>query len=89
MFKKTGERNEFMILTDENKNRITAEFLEQINYNGCEYAVMLESGADEVLIFAYSENGGEEFFSDVSDGEIDAVFEIFKENNSEEFDFDD
>lgn len=78
-----------MILTDENKNRITAEFLEQINYDGREYAVMLEDGADEVLIFAYSEKDGEECFSDVTDGEIDAVFGIFRDNNSDEFDFED
>lgn len=89
MYKKTGERNEFTILTDEKKNTLIAEFLEMVIYDGREYAVMLENGADEVLIFGYSEQGKNEFFTEVADDEIlDAVFEEFRKMSEDEFDFD-
>ena len=87
MYKKTGEKDEFMLLSDDGGNTFAAEFLELIPFSGKEYAVMLEKGADEVLIFSYREEGKNEFFDgDISDEEMNAVFEIFASSN-DEFDF--
>jgi len=89
MYKKTGEKNEFLVLTDEHKNTIIAEFLEQIRYEDRDYAVLLEENEDEVLIFGYNENGKDEFYTEIpDDAVIEAVFEIFRKNNEDEFDFD-
>mgnify|MGYP000018071486 CR=1 FL=1 len=88
----------FIVLTDEDGKEIEFEFLDEINYNDKNYAVLVPTEDDE------SENGGEviimlieetedpekDTYSIVEDEEIAmAVYNIFKERFASEFLFED
>lgn len=87
--------NEFentLVLEDEDGNEVRFEFIDMIDYEGGEYAVLIpadDENADTVIILQYeTDENGEELYNSVEDEEIlDAVFEIFKERAKDEFDF--
>lgn len=86
------EENENIVeLTAEDGSVIKLEFLDLIEYCGGEYAVFIETEADsdEVIILLAENLGAEdEQFSRVEDENVvSAVFELFRERNSDIFDF--
>ena len=86
------EFDNILSLTDEEGNEFEYEVIDAIEYNGEEFAVLLpvEDEIDaEVIILAVEvdEDGMENFFS-VDDVEtLEAVYEIFKEKNKDDFNF--
>ena len=94
------EENEIITLTDENGEDMDFEFLDQIDYEGKRYAVLLppiedvegeeENEDEEVLILQVEEGGNDEAESYVfvdDDDILSSVFDIFKEKFKDEFDF--
>lgn len=84
---------ELITLYDEDDNEIEMEILDIIDYEGDNYAVMIpnDEEADEVIIMQIDElNDEEDSFSPVADEDtLDTLFEIFKERNKDEFNFED
>ena len=84
-----------VILTDEDGNEAEFDFLDNIEYEGDHYLVMLpvaEGEDDSVVIMKIEEGETEEDDSllTVTDEIIlDSVYEIFKERNKDFFDFED
>ena len=94
------EEIEIITLTDENGKDMDFEFLDQIDYEGKRYAVLLppiedvegeeENEDEEVLILQVEEGGNDEAESYVfvdDDDILSSVFDIFKEKFKDEFDF--
>ena len=94
------EEIEIITLTDENGEDMAFEFLDQIDYEGKRYAVLLppiedvegeeENEDEEVLILQVEEGGNDEAESYVfvdDDDILSSVFDIFKEKFKDEFDF--
>ena len=69
------------------------EFLDTVEYEGDTYFILIpatdsEEIDGEVFVMKLVELDGEEMLEGVDDGEIfDAVYNIFKENNKDEFEF--
>lgn len=65
------------------------EFLDIVNHNNIEYAVLCPIDSDGYVdIFRIINVGGEEKYSRVEDDEtLTKVFEIFRMKNEDEFDF--
>lgn len=80
---------EMVTLYDEEGTEIELELLDVVEYEGESYAVMLPPDEDEVVIMLLEElNDEEDSYSPVDDDDtLTAVFEIFKEKFSDEFDF--
>ena len=98
--KPVEEEIEIITLTDENGEDMDFEFLDQIDYEGKRYAVLLppiedvegeeENEDEEVLILQVEEGGNDEAESYVfvdDDDILSSVFDIFKEKFKDEFDF--
>ncbi len=93
------EEIEIITLTDENGEDMEFEFLDQVDYEGKRYAVLLppvedvdgeENEDEEVLILQVEDDGNDETESYVfvdDDDILSAVFDIFKERFKDEFDF--
>ena len=94
------EEIEIITLTDENGEDMDFAFLDQIDYEGKRYAVLLppiedvegeeENEDEEVLILQVEEGGNDEAESYVfvdDDDILSSVFDIFKEKFKDEFDF--
>lgn len=90
------ERDDIVILVDENGEEVEFEHLDTVELNGNEYVVLLpaaegeeEKDIDEVVILKI-EHGEEEdsFVSVDDDDELDAVFEEFRVRMENEYDFD-
>ena len=89
------EEGEVISLTDEDGNELEFEYLDQIEYEGGNYAVLLpvdedeETEDDEVVIFkVISADDENEEYEIVEDEEmLQTLFDIFKEKNKDEFDF--
>lgn len=90
------ERDDLVILVDENGEEVEFEHLDTIDFNGNEYVVLLpfdrnteDNEVDEVVILKieHSDDGEDSFVSVDDDDELDAVFEEFKARMEEEFDF--
>ena len=90
------ERDDVVILVDENGEEVEFEHLDTVELNGNEYVVLLpkaeseeEKDIDEVVILKI-EHGEEEdsFVSVEDDDELDAVFEEFRVRMEDEFEFD-
>lgn len=89
------ERDDIVVLVDENGEEVEFEHLDTIELNGNEYVVLLpvseteeEKEIDEVVILKI-EHGEEEdsFVSVDDDDELDAVFEEFRVRMEDDFDF--
>ena len=84
------ELENIITLQDENGEDTDFELLDVIDYEGKEYIVLIpvEDEAGNVLILEVETDGDEESYATVDDEEIlNAVFEIFKENFKDEFNF--
>ena len=96
---KFEEFDNIITLHDEDGNEANFEFVDLIEYNGENYAVLLPSEEDEaeedsgevvILKVEATDNEDEESYVSVDDeDELAAVFEIFKEKFKEEFQFED
>ena len=87
-----NEMENTIILVDEEGTEMRFEMLDVIAYEGAEYAVLVAEEGEEtdtvVIVKVEADENGEESFVSVDDESIlDAVFAIFVENNSDEFDF--
>lgn len=92
------KRDDIVVLVDENGVETDFEVLDIIEYEENNYAVMLpaeDDGADEeegvVTIMRIEEGEDDEdlLVPVESDDVLDNVFEIFKENMEDEFEFED
>lgn len=96
------ERDDVVVLIDENGEEAEFEYLDTIEMGGNEYVVLIpldeieeengdEDEEEEVVIFRLEQNqDGEDTFITIEDeDEIDAVFEEFKLRMEEEYDFED
>ena len=96
--------NEFLVdLFDEDGNKVTFEHLDTVDYKDKKYVVCIpydddEEEVEEIVIFeavACAEDecdcgGEEECLEQVTDMDVmSAVYEIFKERNSDLFEFED
>ena len=87
-----NENDNKVILTDENGNDVTFEFLDLIEYKGDQYVVLLPLGEEsaEVVILMVEEGSTpdkESYISVENDEDLFAVFDIFKDKFKEEFNF--
>lgn len=84
-------------LKDAEGNDVNFEFLDLVEYEGSEYAVLMEIDASEenedsvvILRIEQTENEDEEAFVGVDDEEVlDAVFNLFREKFADVFQFED
>ena len=80
-----------IVLTGENGEQATFEFLDLIEYLGKEYVVLLpvDEDSDEVVILQLdSSNDNEESYINVEDENIlNAVYGMFKDKYKDEFNF--
>ncbi len=94
-FDRPYEEDEKVVLTDEDGNDVEFEFCASIEYEGNEYVVLLPEEEDEVVILQVVEPEDEENSDDVTyvtvddDNVLEAVFEIFREQAQDEYDFED
>lgn len=89
--KESEERDNLVVLTDENGNDAEFEWLDTIEMNNNQYIVVLpieDEASEEVVILRLESEGEEENFIPVEDeNELNDVFESFKDRNKENFDF--
>ena len=78
-----------VVLSDDEGNEIQFEFLDMIEYNSKEYAILLPLDEDQVVILELESTDEEqENFVTVDDSAVlEAVFELFKEKYKDEFNF--
>lgn len=88
------EMDNIMLLNDEQGNQIPFEFLDLIEYHDEEYVVLLPVSDEEVgqvLILRIETIEGdedEENYVSVDDAELtQTIFDIFRQQNSEDFEF--
>lgn len=85
------EDDNIVVLCDEDGNNVEFEILDLVDYEGEEYVILLstEGDGDEVVILKSEEdeNGEEDFYGVEDDEVLEAVFNIFKNRFSDEFDF--
>ena len=83
-----------VVLNDANGNELEFEYLDVIEHNEETYVVLLpaDEEADEVVILKCEESEDdpdEEIYRSVDDEAVlNELFEIFKEKNADNFDFD-
>ena len=90
------ENENIIVLTDEDGVDVEFEFCASIEYQGDEYVVLLPTDDDDgevvILQVIEGENAGEDdevTYVGVDDEDVlQAVFDLFKEQASDEFDFD-
>lgn len=85
---------DIITLTDENGNDVEFLLLDVVEYNNDDYMVMIplddeeiedDDEQDEVVILKVIREGDEETYSGVEDEDVlNAVFELFQEQNAEE-----
>lgn len=90
------ERDDIVILVDEDGEEVEFEHIDTIEMNGNEYVVLApleeedaeESDEEEVIILKieHNEDGEDSFVTVEDDDELDEVFEEFQTRMEEEFD---
>jgi len=86
------ELDNIIVLTDDEGNDVEFEWLDTVEMNDKRYVVVLptEDDSEEVVILKIESEEEEDTFVGLEDeAEINAVFEVFKEKNKENFDFED
>lgn len=80
---------DLVMLTDDQGNEVRYEFLDMINYSGTDYAVLVPEDGEEVEIFIVTDADQEtNTLTPVTSQETaNAVFELFKTANAENYDF--
>lgn len=85
------DKENIIILNDEDENEVELEFLDLISYRGNDYAVLFptDDDADEVVILQLedADDETESYISVDDEYTLQAVFEIFKEKAKDIFDF--
>ncbi len=92
------EKDDIVVLVDENGEEVEFEHLDTIEMNGSEYVILLpleeeeeeeEANTDEVVILKieHSDNGEDSFISVEDEDELNSVFEEFKVRMEDEYDF--
>lgn len=89
------ERDDIVVLVDENGEEVEFEHIDTIEMNDSEYVVLapyLEDDAEEtdeeeiiILKVDHNENGEDSFVTVEDEDELDAVFEEFQARMEEEF----
>jgi uncharacterized protein YrzB (UPF0473 family) len=90
-FQKRGEiMDDIIILVDENGEEQEYELLDTVEYEGNRYVVLIQDDDDEVSILQIESEEDEELsLITCEDSVIEEVYQIFKEKNTENYDFDD
>lgn len=91
------DRDDVVVLIDENGEEAEFEHIDTIEMNGNEYVVLIpllkEEIEDEeevvILKVEHGEDGEDSFVSIDDDDELDAVFEEFKSRMEDEYEFED
>lgn len=89
------EFDPIITLTDADGNDVEYEFLDVVEYSGHEYAVVMPTADDDGLVVILriepvEDDPEQEAYIGVDDEEeAEAVFQLFKEQNADEFDFTD
>lgn len=85
------ELDNIVVLTDEEGNEVSFEFIDLIEYQGEEFVVLLpcEDEDNEVVILKVEEGDTEEenYVSVDDENKLMTIFEIFKERFKDEFTF--
>lgn len=86
------EEDTIIILTDEDGNDVEFEFLDNVEYEGNLYVVMIpvedEDAGVVIMLLEEGETEDEDSLLTVTDEDVvEAVYEIFKENNKDVFEF--
>lgn len=87
-----GELDNIIVMTDDEGNDIEYEFLDVVYYNEQEYVILLPVGDDDglVVIFRVEGEGDEEIYIGVdNEEEAEAVFQLFKQQAADDFNFTD
>ena len=81
---------DIIILVDENGDEQEYEVLDTVEYEGESYVVLIREDDDEVSILKIESDDGDDLeLVSCEDEVIEEVYHIFKENNTENFDFED
>ena len=80
---------DIIILVDENGEEQEFELLDTVEYEGERYVVLIQDEEDSVVILKVeSEEDDELSLVSCEDDVIEEVYHIFKEQNTDNFDFD-
>jgi len=77
--KKTGEKDDYMILSDGRGNTGRFRFIDMLCYNGREYAA-IEDESGECCIMEFIDGKEEKYIEIENDGVFEAVVKLFDEN---------
>ena len=81
---------DIIILVDENGAEQEFELLDTVEYEGERYVVLIQDEEDSVVILKVESEEDEELsLVTCEDDVIEEVYHIFKEQNTDNFDFDD
>lgn len=86
------ELDNVIVLTDDEGNDVEFEWLDTVEVNDKTYVVVLptDDDSEEVVILKVESEDDEDTFVGLEDeAEVNAVFDVFKEKNKENFDFED
>ena len=87
------EESSTLVLTDENGEDITFEYLDCIEYEGIEYLVLLpaEDQSNEIVILQIEpvDEENENYLAVENEDVLDAVYDIFKERYKDVLTFED
>lgn len=92
---KALDQQDIITLTDNEGNSAEFEFLADIEYDGNHYIVILpdfdnEESEEVVILQVMGDEEEGEWYDGVDDEDVvDAVFELFKQENADAFDFSD
>lgn len=86
------EEDTIIVLTDEDGNDVEFEFLDNVEYEGNLYVVMIpvedEDAGVVIMLLEEGETEEEDSLLTVTDEDVvETVYEIFKENNKDVFEF--
>ena len=82
--------DDIIILVDENGEEQEYELLDTVEYEGERYVVLIQDEVEEVCILQIESEEDEELsLITCEDSGIEEVYQIFKEKNTENYDFDD
>ncbi len=89
------EREDIVVLVDENGDEVEFEHIDTIEMNGSEYVVLAPFGEEEteeqdeeeiiILKIEHNEDGEDSFVTIEDDNELDEVFNEFQARMEEEF----
>ena len=89
-FKGGKSMEDIIILVDENGEEQEFELLDTVEYEGERYVVLIQDEEDSVVILKVESEEDEELsLVTCEDDVIEEVYHIFKEQNTDNFDFDD